>query len=91
MLSLHRWTRYAKDRLYVTEADGRILGWLDLLTGDIEIEATEVADEIHALIDAWFRDNAQTLPRRSALCGATTPSELPARRELTVKPMLRAG
>jgi hypothetical protein len=88
MLSLHRWTRYAKDRLYVTEADGRIVGWLDLMTGAVEIETVSASDEIRALIDRWFRDHGDTVSPLSALRGAITPDELRPRQELTLKPEL---
>lgn len=92
MLTLHRWTRCAKDRLYATDDEGRILGWLDLLTGDLEIEVDDDrSDEIRALIDAWFRDHARTLPDRSVLCGAATPSEPRPKRELRVNTALLTG
>lgn len=91
MLCLHRWTRYAKDRLYVTEADGRIAGWLDLLSGEVQIEWPDRAEEIEALIEGWFAEHGATLERRSALCGAATPSEPLPKRELTFSPTLLAS
>lgn len=38
-----RWTRYGKDRLYVSTADGRRVGWLDLQTGATMVELPEFA------------------------------------------------
>ena len=37
-MTTSRWTRYGKDRVYVTAADGTKVGWLDLLTGGEHVE-----------------------------------------------------
>lgn len=43
-LQTKRWRRYGKDRVYVSTADGRQVGWLDLLDGARHLELPEQAD-----------------------------------------------
>jgi hypothetical protein len=50
MLGVKRWTRYGKDRLYVSTEDGQRVGWLDLMTGEPTVEMPELADAFHAAI-----------------------------------------
>jgi hypothetical protein len=49
-LKTSRWTRYGKDRIYVSTADGLRVGWLDLLTGSMTIEKPDLASEFHAAL-----------------------------------------
>jgi hypothetical protein len=44
-----RWTRYGKDRVYVTSAEGQRVGWLDLKDG---VQHLEVADQEPAFLRA---------------------------------------
>jgi Nuclease-related domain len=48
-----RWRNYGNDRLYVTAADGRKVGWHDLLTDEDHIEIAEHADAYRAAVHAW--------------------------------------
>ncbi len=48
-VSVTRWRRYGKDRLYVTTADGEKVGWHDLANGESHPETPEQAA---ALADA---------------------------------------
>lgn len=52
VLSVARWTRYGKDRLHVTAADGRRVGWLDLHTGLTTVVLHELEDELRAALAA---------------------------------------
>jgi hypothetical protein len=45
VLTVTRWTRYGKDRLYVSDEAGQRVGWLDLQTGESTIERSEMATE----------------------------------------------
>jgi len=47
-----RWTRYGKDRLYVSTEDGQRVGWLDLMTGMATVEMPECADAFHEAVRA---------------------------------------
>jgi hypothetical protein len=50
MLTVRRWTRYGKDRLYVSAEDGQRVGWLDLVTGVEVLEQPGLAEEFqHAI------------------------------------------
>jgi hypothetical protein len=53
-LSVVRWRRYGKDRLYVRRADGVQLGWCDLLSGDRHVERPEERPRVDAAIDTWL-------------------------------------
>jgi hypothetical protein len=44
-LTVRRWTRYGKDRLYVNDADGSRVGWLDLETDEVVLEREVLREE----------------------------------------------
>lgn len=48
-----RWTRYGKDRLYVSTAAGGKVGWVDLLTDEEHPEAPERAAELTTAVAGW--------------------------------------
>ena len=52
-LVVKRWTRYGKDRLYVSTSDGVRIGWRDLKTGETVVQAVEHAVELEAVLTAW--------------------------------------
>ena len=52
-LVVKRWTRYGKDRLYVSTSDGVRIGWRDLKTGETVVHAVEHAVELEAVLTAW--------------------------------------
>jgi hypothetical protein len=52
MLVVSRWTRYGKDRLYVSTDSGQRVGWLDLVTGEPTLEMPEMADAFHEAVAA---------------------------------------
>lgn len=58
-----RWRRFGKDRLYVSAPDGTKLGWLDLISGQGEVELPALADSFHAAIAVWLAGHPEvTLP-----------------------------
>ena len=52
VLTVKRWTRYGKDRLYVTSEDGQRVGWLDLLTDESTVDLPEFTDAFHRVVSA---------------------------------------
>ena len=59
--SVRRWSRYGKDRIYVTARDGTQLGWHDLLTGETRCTHTAGADLLAATVATW-RQRAGMVP-----------------------------
>jgi Nuclease-related domain len=52
-LTVTRWRKYGKDRLYVSTVDGTRAGWHDLLSGETHVEATADRDAVLAAIGNW--------------------------------------
>jgi len=52
-ITIARWKRYGHDRGYATAADGAKLGWIDLKTGVVTIEAGADAASVNAALRAW--------------------------------------
>ena len=52
-VSVRRWRRYGRDRLYVTDAAGLALGWHDLATGETHVAVAEAATDVEAAIARW--------------------------------------
>jgi hypothetical protein len=52
-LTIARWRKYGKDRLYVSDADGTRVGWVDLLTGQVTIEQAHRGSEFDMAVAAW--------------------------------------
>jgi len=52
-VTVTRWRRYGKDRLYVTAADGSAVGWHDLVADVAHPERPELADQLAAAVVAW--------------------------------------
>jgi hypothetical protein len=57
-----RWRKYGKDRLYANISDIRV-GWVDLKTGDQVIEQPAHTDAVTAAFAAYAAENRITLPR----------------------------
>jgi hypothetical protein len=51
-LTVQRWRKYGKDRLYVSDAAGQRVGWVDLLTGERHLERVELADAFAAAVES---------------------------------------
>ena len=69
VLTVKRWTRYGKDRLYVSTEDGQRVGWLDLLTGQEVIERPDLAQHFQTVLAAY---------RGTEVSVATQPDDDPA-------------
>jgi hypothetical protein len=59
-MTARRWTRYGKDRVYVTAADGTKVGWLDLLTGDEHVEDPSQIDGFRATMAQYRTTTPQS-------------------------------
>lgn len=75
-IQIVRWKRYGKDRIYVKDATGGELGWVDLLTGERNVAVPEQRDAFDAAVNAWYVDTA--MPRDARPEGASAPdSDMP--------------
>lgn len=52
-LTVTRWRKYGKDRLYVSTPDGARVGWHDLVTDETHVEATADRHTVMAAIAHW--------------------------------------
>ena len=59
-LTVTRWKRFGKDRLYVTGVDARPVGWWDLLTTQGHPESADLASALDRAVSAWLARNGQT-------------------------------
>ena len=66
MLSVNRWTKYGKDRLYVADPVGESIGWLDLQSGATVLERPEWIREFDRAIAKWLLANGMSRPRPGA-------------------------
>ena len=53
-LLVARWSRYGKDRLYVSAPDGSRIGWRDLVSGENHIERATHAEEFRRVVGEWL-------------------------------------
>lgn len=66
MLSVNRWTKYGKDRLYVADPVGESIGWIDLQSGSTVLERPEWIREFERAVSKWLLANGMTRPRASS-------------------------
>ena len=64
-LTVTRWKRYGKDRLYVTGVEGRSIGWWDLLAMQGHPESADLASALDGAVSTWL-----------AMAGKTTGVEM---------------
>jgi hypothetical protein len=57
-LTVARWRRFGKDRLYVERADGAEVGWWDLVTDEAHPDAPENLAALTAAVAQWRSDQA---------------------------------
>jgi len=57
-----RWTRYGKDRVYVETALGDKVGWLDLRSGVVTLERSDLAEAFEAAVAAYCKAGAPGSP-----------------------------
>lgn len=75
-LTVKRWRRYGKDRLYVNLPDGGRVGWLDLQTGQTTLEREELRGAFEAALRAHAPEDGDP----------PGPSAAPAAAEATPRP-----
>lgn len=49
-LTVTRWARYGKERLYVATTDGDAVGYLDVQTGRSELKRPELAEDFQSAL-----------------------------------------
>jgi hypothetical protein len=76
-LTVTRWRKYGKDRLYVSTIDGTRAGWCDLLSGETHIEATAHRDDVLRAIANW-QASAPAGTGRAATATDSAPQPAPA-------------
>jgi len=60
-LTVTRWTRYGKDRLYVADERGRRVSWLDLQDSSCKIHQLDLAADFHEAIAAAYPSGLASL------------------------------
>ena len=74
-LTVARWFKYGKRRLYVNTADGVQVGWVDLASGERALVLPGLADAFEAAIAAEQTDIPVPYVPRHALGEPTPPAE----------------
>lgn len=97
-ITVSRWRRYGKDRLYANDAAGVRVGWVDLQTGDVVNEQPDREQDCRAAFVAFAAAEGLALPKAAMratvasepLAPATTervrPAPLTATAALTILP-----
>ena len=62
-LTVERWNRYGKSRLYVNDESGGRVGWYDLETGVPTLERSELADAFASALAPHIDGDAETTER----------------------------
>lgn len=74
-LSVQRWSKYGKSRLYVNTDDGRRVGWVDLDTGVRTVEQAELAEEFAAAV-APHLGHSPRVPVEAMLPAPVSPPQV---------------
>ena len=74
-LTVARWFKYGKRRLYVNTADGVQVGWVDLASGERTLTLPDLAEAFEAAIAAEQTDIPEPYVPRHALEEPTSPQE----------------
>lgn len=81
-LTVNRWKRYGKDRLYVTAPgngeEPMKVGWYDLATDEAHPESPEQAATLAAAVEAWRAQTAAPAASPQAPVQAATPAPVAA-------------
>jgi hypothetical protein len=72
-LTVVRWRRYGKDRLYVNAPDGTRVGWVCLLTGEGMVEAPDHRTAFDAAIAAWRTQHPEATTETASSETVPTP------------------
>jgi hypothetical protein len=76
-LTATRWRRYGKDRLYVNDASGARVGWVDLLTGERHLEDPMRAAAFEAAVSGHLPTEPTTQDEDSAPDDSTAEAAIP--------------
>ena len=75
-LVVARWFKFGMRRVYVTTADGRLVGWVDLAAGERFLGIPELATAFEAAIAGAQTDIPRPYrPRRAAVEAGASPGE----------------
>jgi len=77
-LTVTRWRRYGKDRLYATAPDGTAVGWHDLVADVAHPEQPELADQLGAAVVAWRGENVPATVETPMPAAQAEAAEAPA-------------
>ncbi|MDQ3972901.1 MAG: NERD domain-containing protein [Actinomycetota bacterium] len=81
-LTVQRWRRYGKDRLYVNTADGQPVGWVDLLTGERILKRPKLREAFERAVASHLAEQrSEAAPSAAARPGESTaqpPAVAPA-------------
>ncbi len=75
-LQTKRWTRYGKDRIYVSDEEGQRVGWLDLQDGQAHLEVPEHADAFQQALAPYRTPLPPVAAQPSAGAAAAAPAAL---------------
>lgn len=70
-LSAHRWRRWGHDRVYVDDASGKCLGWLDLQTDKQRVLSPAHKEAVQQMLMQWLRDHPSESSAEIAVADAT--------------------
>jgi hypothetical protein len=77
-ITVARWRRYGKDRLYANHSDGSRIGWVDLQTGDVVIEQPGAEADCRTAFAAFAAAEGLTLPDAATRLPEPSAPTLPA-------------
>jgi hypothetical protein len=65
-VTIARWRKFGRDRLYVTRADGTKLGYWDLVTDEAHPEQPELAGILELAYLRWGAERLGRTPEKAA-------------------------
>lgn len=63
-VTIARWRKYGRDRLYVARADGTRLGYWDLVTDEPHPERPELSHLLESVYLLWTTDRSARTPEQ---------------------------
>lgn len=76
---VQRWRKRGLDRLYGNLLDGRRVGWVDVRTGEVNLELAGCADELHSAIRQFVGDHHLSVPGFDQANAAVAAGPMPRR------------
>jgi hypothetical protein len=65
-VTIARWRKYGRDRLYVARADGTRLGYWDLVTDEPHPERPELSHLLESVYQLWTTDRSDRASEQDA-------------------------